>query len=339
MSLAHYLRELLFQYECVTIPDFGAFVTRSFPTEVDYQTGVFLPRRQELTFNTLLKNNDGVLAHYMAAQQNMSYEGALRHIEKEVIVWKQKLQTQALVIGNLGELRLNAAKKIEFLPYGKINYDKNAFGLRTFTRIPTKPKEKITEPTVTEPLNIFSIMDDNNENFMFTPEQTEETSGGSSIMRYAIIGILGIAIAGGGYYFGDQYIQDERAKNQELAQKRIQANVEMATFELGSLSKIELNLAASAEQESEEDTESSATEMLDQPYYSIIAGSYRDMQNAERMLDQLKSQGFSAAFTVVNPEGLHRVAYGRYTTKREALNLLHYIKYSLGEEAWYLEEL
>ncbi|MGC6423028.1 MAG: SPOR domain-containing protein [Flavobacteriaceae bacterium] len=332
MNVAYYLRELLYQYECVSIPDFGAFVTRSFPTQIDYQKGIFHPQRRELTFNPLLKSNDGVLAHYMAQKLNMSYEGALRDIEKEVIVWKQKLQTQALVFGNLGEMRLNAIKKIEFLPYGKINYDKQAFGLRTFTRTPL-----VAEPKETEPLKIFSMMEDNNENFMFTPDQNDASSGGSSVLRYAVIGILGVALAGGGYYFGDQYLQSERAKNQEMAQKRIQANVEKATFELGSLSKIELNLTATAAEVEEETTESEAV-ALDQTYYSIIAGTYREMANAERKLEDLKSQGYSAAFAEVNPEGLHRVAYGRYASKKEALNLLYYIKYTLEEEAWYLIE-
>ena len=328
MSLAYYLQELLYQYECVTIPDFGAFVTRSFPVEINYSNGVFRPFRRELTFNTLLKSNDGVLAHYMAQRQELSYEGSLRLIEKEVIVWKQKLQTQPLSMGNLGEMRLNAAKKIEFLPYGKINYDKDAFGLRIFTRTPLVSVAKKTEP-----LKVFSIMEENSENLMFTPED-KETKGGSSVLRYAVIGILCVALAGGGYYFGDQYLQSERAKNQELAQKRIQSNVAKATFDLGALSKIELNLAA--EEGVAYDSESVSE--LDQPYFSIIAGTFRDMNNAERKLEDLKSQGYSAAYAVINPEGLHRVAYGRYTSKKEALNLLYYIKYTLEEEAWYLEE-
>ena len=47
---------------------------------------------------------------------------------------------------------------------------------------------------------------------------------------------------------------------------------------------------------------------------------------------------FDAAFTEVNPEGLHRVAFGRFDSKREALNLHNYIRFALKEEAWYLEE-
>jgi len=330
MSLAYYLRELLYQYECVTIPDFGAFVTRSFPVQIDYARGLFSPSRRELTFNNLLKSNDGVLTQYMATKQNISYESALRAIEKEIIVWKQKLQTQALILGDLGEMRLNSSKKIEFLPYGKINYHKEAFGLRMFTRTLV-----VVEPKKTEPLKIFSMMEENNENFMFTPEENK-SSKGSPVLRYVAIGVLGIAFAGAGYYFGGQYLENERAKNQEMAQKRIQSNVAKATFDLGAISKIELNLAANESAASEDTDEVLAT--LDQPYYSIIAGTYRDMANAERKLENLKAQGYSAAFAVVNPEGLHRVAYGRFTSKREALNLLSFVKYTLNEEAWYLEE-
>jgi hypothetical protein len=55
-------------------------------------------------------------------------------------------------------------------------------------------------------------------------------------------------------------------------------------------------------------------------------------------LAQLKANGYDAAFTEINPEGLHRVAYGRFTSKRKALNLHNFIRFSLQEEAWYLEE-
>ncbi|MEJ6505811.1 MAG: SPOR domain-containing protein [Crocinitomicaceae bacterium] len=77
---------------------------------------------------------------------------------------------------------------------------------------------------------------------------------------------------------------------------------------------------------------------LSQPYYSVIAGSFRTLVNAERKLVQLKAEGFDAAFTEVNPEGLIRVAYGRFASKREALRLHNYIRYTLKEEVWYLEE-
>jgi cell division protein FtsN len=78
--------------------------------------------------------------------------------------------------------------------------------------------------------------------------------------------------------------------------------------------------------------------VLDQIYFSIIAGSFRSIKNAENKVALLKAEGYPAAPAEVNPEGLYRVAYGRYNSKKEAINMLYFIKYTLEEEAWYLEE-
>ena len=54
----------------------------------------------------------------MAKKENVSYEKALRKIEKEVIVWKQRLNTQHLTFEGIGEMRLNPNKRITFSPFG-----------------------------------------------------------------------------------------------------------------------------------------------------------------------------------------------------------------------------
>ena len=169
---------------------------------------------------------------------------------------------------------------------------------------------------------------ENKDDLMFTPAETENNR--SPIMRYAIIGVIGISLIGGGYFFGNQYIADEKAKATEMAQKKIKSNVQKATFDLGTLTQVDLTLEANPEV--------IENAPLAKTYYSVIAGSYRSIENAEMKLAQLQSEGFDAAFTEVNPEGLHRVAYGRFDSKREALNLHNYIRYALKEEAWYLEE-
>jgi hypothetical protein len=277
-----------------------------------------------VSFNHLLKSNDGILAQYMAQKESVSYEQALRKIEKEVIVWKQRLHTQHLTFAGIGEMRLSPQKKINFSPFGAINFDLNSYGLSNFIR-----QSIFSPPLVTEKPKPFPIMEnENKDDLMFTPAENENKR--SPIMRYAIIGVIGISLIGAGYYFGNQYIADEKAKATEMAQKKIKSNVQKATFNLGTLSEVDLTLEANPEVI--EDAP------LNQTYYSVIAGSYRSMENAEKKLAQLQAEGFDAAFTEVNPEGLHRVAYGRFDSKREALNLHNYIRYALKEEAWYLEE-
>ena len=326
MQLQAYIKDLLYRHECVTVPNFGAFLTRTMHVLIQPETGVFSPPRKEVSFNHLLKSNDGILAHYMAQKEKVSYEQALRKIEKQVTVWKQRLHTQHLTFDGIGEMRLNPHKKISFSPFGGINFDLNSYGLSNFIR-----KSIFTPPFVTEEPKPITIMEnENKEDLMFTPAENENESKRSPIMRYAIIGIIGISLIGAAYYFGDQYVADEKAKAAEMAQKKIKSNVQKATFDLGALTEVNVTLEAKPEVIEEAP--------LAQPYYSVIAGSYRSMENAERKLAQLQAEGFDAAFTEVNPEGLHRVAYGRFTSKREALNLHNYIRFALKEEAWYLEE-
>ena len=322
MLTQQYIKELLYQHECVTVPNFGAFLTRSMNILIDTDSGLFVPPRKEVSFNSLLSNNDGVLAHYIAQKEKVSFEQALRRIEKEVISWKQRLNTQQLSFPGIGEIRLDTQKKITFYPDGKINFDLSAFGLSSFYR---KPVKNSNNKEFNPPQNMEK---ENKENLMFTPGKKEEKR--KPIAKYAAIGLIGFVLAGSLYYFGNQYVASEKIKSMEMAQKKIKSNVQKATFDLGSISK--MNLSFDSKPEVIENVP------LDKTFFSVIAGSFRSIKNAERLLEKLIVDGFDAAFTEVNPQGLYRVAYGRFVSKREALNLHNYIRYALKEDAWFLVE-
>ena len=320
MQLSIYIEELLYKHECVTIPQFGAFLTRPLPAQVSL-SGAFFPPRKEVTFNQLLTTNDGILAHHYAQKESVSYEHALRLIEKEVSNWKKRVKTQTLHFTGVGEIQLNLDRKITFSPLGSVNFNINSFGLSSFHR---KPILKVN----VEP-KIISLMEDKNkDDLMFTPENDGTKKSG--ILRYVAVGIIGIALVGASYYFGDQYVSNQRLVAQEKAQKQIEKNVQEATFDLGSLDAIEVSITSELAPEKV---------VLDQVYYSIIAGSFRSLENAENKIESLKEEGYETAeLAQVNPEGLYRASYGRFATKKEAINLLYFLKYTLKEDAWYLEE-
>ena len=66
MQLETYISDLLYRYECVVIPDFGAFLTQPVSARIDESNFTFYPPKKELSFNEQLKNNDGLLAKYIA---------------------------------------------------------------------------------------------------------------------------------------------------------------------------------------------------------------------------------------------------------------------------------
>ena len=99
----------------------------------------------------------------------------------------------------------------------------------------------------------------------------------------------------------------------------------------GKLSKIELNVKANK-------SEKSSNLSSNEKYFSIIAGSFRSKNNAENKLNSLIKEGYKAEMAKKSSEGFHRVAYGRFVSKKKAINLLIFVKYTLQEEAWFLEE-
>ena len=332
MNLIQYIKELLYQQECVTLPGFGSFLTQTHPIKVNRFTGEFTPPSRTISFNRLIQENDGLLASYVAKREGVSYPDALVMIEKELQHWNRRLDRETMILPGIGEFSFNAENKLRFLPHGKINFDANAIGLTAFQRTPEKAQIRaaaIVPPTSSSKPN--PSMENRKEPLAFTPEAQKEKK--SSGMKYAIIGVVAVAVLGATYYFGNQYLESERLKSTELAQKRITKNVQEASFDLGVIAGLELNVPAEVET-----TEETGIAVEGGQFYSIIAGSFREQSNAERKLEELKAEGFEAAFAETSPEGLIRVAYGRFESKRDAYRLLNFIKYSLEEEAWYLVE-
>jgi len=339
MELTQYIKELLYQHECVTLPGFGALLTQTVPIRVNRDTGVFNPPSREISFNSLIQQNDGLLANYVALREGLNYTDGLAVLEKEIALWKKQLTRQMVVLPGIGEFSLTVENNLRFLPYGKINFDLDALGLHSFKRIPLREQLQaaaVVPPIVSQSTNSKSstMSDENKEPLAFTPQKAE--GGSSSAIKYATIGIIAVALLGASYYFGNQYIQNERIKSTELAQKRITKNVQEATFDLGATTPIKLNVVADIAPT--QDTNDNTISVAGGGFYSIIAGSYRDKVNAQRKLDQLKADGFDAAFAETSAEGFYRVAYGRFESKRAAFKLLNFVKYTLEEEGWYLAE-
>ena len=289
MSISKHIIELLHKHDCVIIPGFGAFLTKSIPASHD--NNFFSPPKKSVTFNGMLKENDGLLANEISAKENISYNASLKQIKKEVKALLSSLKSDKVEIDTIGVFQLNTEKKIQFQPNKDANFDSNSYGLESFTRNPRKiddSKEKI---------KTLSIPD--------------------YAIKYAAILILLIGISSISYISFDDY---------QNGQKVLQ-NVQTATFDLGEYSKINIPIKRSI-------TPYNSNSI----YYSVIAGSFRSMDNANNKLKSLIELGYEASFTSINPKGLHRVAYARLQNRNEAVKLITRIKKEKGSDAWLLIE-
>ncbi|NJN50215.1 MAG: hypothetical protein HC798_03315, partial [Polaribacter sp.] len=128
MEIEKYISELLYRYDCVIIPDFGGFVTNKIAAKLDVENHSIYPPTKQLSFNSNLKHNDGLLANYIATSENISYEKANLTISLSVIQWQKALRKSDLALENLGVFSLNNHQLIQFEPRTSINYLTSSFG-------------------------------------------------------------------------------------------------------------------------------------------------------------------------------------------------------------------
>ena len=331
MDLVKEIEQLLYFHECVTVPNFGSFLVSKTTAKVDFKKGEFLSPKRKISFNALIKQNDGVLAKYISSNQNISYQNALKGIDERIKKWYQKIKIDTLIFKNIGEFYLNTENKICFQAYNTKSFSHNFYGLEDFSRLPLNESE--LNIIINKETNTKNIVMDNDkkENLAFEPESKEPAKKGKFKLVAIITSLIVLSVCG--YYFGNEYIQNERIRSTEIAQRKIKNTVQKATYDIGSISSLELNIKANIE------TVEDDMVLVEQgDFYSVIAGSFRDEKNADKLLKKLKSEGFNASFAKNSSSGLFRVAYGRLETKREAYQLLNFVKFTLELDAWYLVE-
>jgi hypothetical protein len=129
MELSKYISKLLFDHDCVTVYGFGSFLGNYNSAKYDYKEQKFYPPSKQISFNSQIKDNDGLLAKEISKSLNISYDEAVKKIHNTVLSWTKKIKVETLVIKNIGELYLNQDEKIIFIPSNELNHLKESFGL------------------------------------------------------------------------------------------------------------------------------------------------------------------------------------------------------------------
>lgn len=302
MTIANYINELLYRYDCVIVPDFGGFVTNRVGAKVNNFMHTFYPPTKQISFNSHLKHNDGLLVNYIAKAENISFENALENVATAVSNWQKDLQNGLVTVASVGSLSLNSERQIVFEPNVNSNFLTESFGLASFESSAIKRFKEEAKPVI--PL---------------APVATEEKKGFviPAFAKYAasaaVLAMLGFA-GWNGYEQGQQ--QKMYAQQKEALEQKIQ----QATFVIDNpLPTINLNVSKATPKN-----------------YHIIAGAFEFPENAEKKANQLKEKGFNAAIIGKNKWGLTQVTFDSYETRGEALQQLRTIKTTVSQDAWLL---
>lgn len=306
MQLETYISDLLYRYECVTIPEFGSFLTQRVSATINEDTHAFYPPKKIISFNEQIQANDGLLAHYIADIEKIPFEIANKKIAKRVKILKSYLtQGETLTFKNIGDIVFNNEGKILFEPTYHLNYLTDSFGLSQF-EIPEVRREVYKE----EVEAIEKVIP-----ITITPEKRKSRP----YLKYAAVALIALTL--GGFGASNYYVNQIETHNQlaqETASQQLDTKIQQATFSLNPLPAITLNVTKQTGN------------------YHIVAGAFRVEENCHKKISQLKTDGFSARKIGVNRYGLHEVVYASYEDRIEALQALRTIKKTHNKDAWLL---
>jgi len=364
--LAEHIHQLLYDYDCVIVPELGGFIADHIPARIDERLHLIMPPSKELRFNASLKKNDGLLAQTLADADSITHEQANEIIRKAVEDHFNQLNAgERVVFEKVGILYLDSHRNIRFKADDSINYLLDAFGLKRVYAHPVSPA-KHTEPSpapvVEEKEQVVPAP------VVIEPEVTEEEpvketpvipidrpSRKTQWWAAALIPLLlyvGFVTYRGGVFEGGRFQLSDLNPFQTQTEARFEARETSdvkktpearPTFDDDS-SHIRLAtdgrkipLAPLVEEMPKDCTlvhvEVPRSIIL---RYHIIGGCFGEKSNADRMVRGLQGKGFDA-YILDQKNGLHRVVYGSYPDKSTALEVLPEVK-AIQSEAWLLRK-
>ena len=296
MVIEDYIKDLLYRYDCVIIPNFGGFVTNKISAQIHKDSNTFYPPTKQIGFNVNLIHNDGLLANYIASSENISFDQATAKIKVTVSHWNKLIKTTSLHIKNIGSFSLNEKNQLIFKPTSKTNYLKSSFGLT-----PTESPVVVRSAQKVIPL--------------ISTQKTRRKA--PLFLKYAATAAVLLSLS---YVGWTGYENKQEQLNFAKDQKKIEEKIQTATFVIENpLATIELNVNKEVPKS-----------------FHVIAGAFQFVENAHKKVNQLNSKGFNATVLGTNKWGLTQVAYASFYKKSDAFKSLADIRKIDSKDAWLL---
>jgi hypothetical protein len=367
MDISKYISELLFEHDCVIIPEFGGFVANYQPADIHPVQHRFNPPSKSILFNINLTKNDGLLASHISIAENISYINALEKIKEFSAEIRHSLAGgQKVVLQDLGEIYADTDGNISFEQTKTQNYLPEVFGMDSFVSPAISRRIKRPAPITPKPQ---PISDNRNYNRR-RPALALQIAAGISIVF--ILSFLGYSLLPVNSSFANlsgflptgknagnnnqsNYPAETPEKNtvkQEVSENTIvpvpatPANINEIETNTACLTEIENGkISAQKEDISETSAIKNSDDIAVSPpaqarvkYYHLIAGSFLETQNADNLIAFYKESGYAPVLTGPSGSGYYRVSIAAYLRKDEALEELKIVRDKFDPSVWLLRQ-
>lgn len=337
MKIKDYIKELLFTNQGVIIPGLGGFVSEYESAAFDVNENSFIPPSKKISFNPKYSYQDNLLTDFISEKENIDIEKSIKNLEDFVKDIKARLKKgEKIDFPEIGSLSQNVKEEILFEQDTKSNLLSDSFGL---TSVKTKP---IVNPQ-------------NNVARVFKPVKQKK-----SYKKLIFIGssaIVFLCLVTLSWFLTEGYTNLSLISSNEKTHPEPTNNIIINTPKknLDSIAQAD-SIKALINQSIDENTDKKdalfytesekpndpAGEEAPKPKYSefhIIAGSFKNIENAEIFSSKLRDKGYEPVI-IRSGENLIRIAIFSYTDETEALKKLYRLRENSDiKSVWILKSI
>jgi hypothetical protein len=311
MNIDQEIQDLLYRNNCVIVPSFGAFISSTTSSQL-LDNNNFIPPKKQIIFNSNIINNDGLLVNYIAQSKGISFEESTSLVQEIVTLWNDKLNLiNKLYIKNVGSFVKNENNILIFNNDESINFLTSSFGLSTIISPIIEKNPIISEEILTE--KVVKSINNQKNNAIINPKNNFWRIAAIFLLFISLTTLLSIV------YYNDT-VEKQFTISEKKVDKKIEAKISEATFALPLLPF--KNFVH--------------TTNLKSNFY-VIAGSFSNKLNAEKLQNQLINNGYQATI-IVRENKMFSVTYKSFSSEIEAEKLRKNIQKTSNPDAWVLQE-
>lgn len=339
-DISAYISRLLFEFDCVVVPGFGGFVGNYKSSEIEFATHTIYPPSKTISFNRLLKTNDGTLVNYICTQHGLSYESANRLVENWVALSNNMLkQGEVIYLQKIGNLSNDIEGNIQFTPDTTVNYLKSSFGLQPIIAAPVIRGREIEYDTSTKTL-------------VPTVKITQPSKWRLAALVVLLVGIAGLVTSMGlGWKIQSFELNEASVMNWLLIGKHSEPDIKL--LPIYEEESVDSNIAVAQDTVATNNTSlTEATPTLSNDFtsteakyepdtntngYFVIVGAFAEESNTMNAIQELQATFNNNTVFVEQGKRLTKVGLFAGNSFREAQARLNDVK-SDYPEAWLLRK-
>lgn len=348
--ITKYISELLFDHECVIIPEFGAFISKETPATIDYVNHRLTPPSKELAFNGQLLSDDGLLVDYVAKRENITRNEASQMVHDFAMRNLAVVEASGtLRLDGMGILSRVTDKDYVFQLDDDLNLLGDAFGLTSFSVQPIYRRETyqhIATKIATEQKAKNTLMTVHDEEQVAKPHRVNRYNyRWFRAAAYSMMIAMVLVFLGWGADKSNSKIASWNpffySSPNEFIAKHLNAKMDAIEFvNVETLPTIKVSQPFALKTvDYIQPVDAELLKPVDGDSYYIIGASLKSDKDAQRCVKKFQNQGFDGAMALPkNDKGNVRVVYELVMGKDAALKRLEIIKKEYNEAAWLLRK-